>query len=91
MSHARAATLRRTCRAVDLLMLTTLPPPGLASPPPAGGATALIAASAHSMGDWYGFKLVLTVFFGSLAMLVVALAINNLPRRRRYPTYWLGA
>ncbi|GLC47414.1 hypothetical protein PLESTM_002070600 [Pleodorina starrii] len=57
---------------------------------PPGGASALIAASAPYIGPWYGFKFLLTVFFGSVAMLVVALGINNLSARRRYPTYWMG-
>ncbi|GIL82435.1 hypothetical protein Vretimale_11882 [Volvox reticuliferus] len=57
---------------------------------PPGGASALIAASAMYIGPWYGFKFILTVFFGCLAMLVVALVVNNLSSRRRYPTYWVG-
>lgn len=55
---------------------------------PPGGATALIAASAHHLGPWRGFQFVLTVFFGSLGMLVVALVVNNLSPQRRYPTFW---
>jgi hypothetical protein len=74
-------------------------PPGAATTCPvfllrfrnsAGGASALIASSALYIGPWYGFKFVLTVFFGCLAMLVVAMLVNNLSSRRRYPTYWLG-
>ncbi|EFJ41869.1 hypothetical protein VOLCADRAFT_119578 [Volvox carteri f. nagariensis] len=57
---------------------------------PPGGASALIASSALYIGPWYGFKFVLTVFFGCLAMLVVAMVVNNLSARRRYPTYWWG-
>ena len=56
----------------------------------AGGASALIAASAPYIGPWQGFKFVLTVFFGCVAMLVVAIPVNNLSSRRRYPTYWMG-
>ncbi|GLI70733.1 hypothetical protein VaNZ11_015758, partial [Volvox africanus] len=57
---------------------------------PPGGASALIASSALYIGPWYGFKFILTVFFGCLAMLVVALVVNNFSSRRRYPTYWMG-
>ncbi len=55
---------------------------------PAGGATALIAASAQQIGDWAGFKFVLTAVFGAIGMTLVALVVNNLSPRRVYPTFW---
>ncbi|KAG2501441.1 hypothetical protein HYH03_001224 [Edaphochlamys debaryana] len=57
---------------------------------PPGGASALIASSVHTLGPDKGFRFLGTVFFGSCAMLAVALVINNLSSRRRYPTYWMG-
>ena len=59
---------------------------------PPGGATALIAAT-HAAGAHLpaaGYSMVLTVFLGSLAMLAVALLVNNLHPGRRYPTQWIG-
>ncbi len=60
---------------------------------PAGGATALIAAFSPTVGDWAGFKFVVTVAWAAAIMLVVALFVNNLPgsafgSQRRYPTFW---
>ena len=56
---------------------------------PPGGATALIAViggdSVHSMGYFYA---VLPVGLGALIMLVVALLINNIPKKRHYPEFW---
>jgi hypothetical protein len=42
------------------------------------------------MEPWAGFRLILTVFFGSLAMLLVALFTNNLHPKKKYPTFWFG-
>ncbi len=57
---------------------------------PPGGATALIAViggpSIHSLGYLY---VILPVASGALIMLAVALLINNIPRNRRYPAFWL--
>jgi hypothetical protein len=57
-------------------------------PRAAGGATALIAASSPQIGDWYGFKFVLTAVFGAVGMTAVALLVNNLSPLRVYPTFW---
>lgn len=57
---------------------------------PPGGATALIAviggAEIHQLGYFYA---VMPVGTGALLMLVVALAVNNIPRTRSYPKFWL--
>ena len=59
---------------------------------PPGGATALIAIiggdSVHSLGYLYAFFPVLA---GAIAMLVVALFVNNMSRnpKRHYPVYWV--
>lgn len=56
---------------------------------PPGGATALIAViggpSIHQLGYLYAL---LPVAVGALAMLAVALLINNLAPARRYPEFW---
>lgn len=54
----------------------------------AGGATALIAAIALPKLPWAGFEFVVGIFIGSLALLLVALLVNNLHRTIRYPTFW---
>lgn len=57
---------------------------------PPGGATALIAVigseKIHNLGFLYPLVPAGT---GALIMLVVALAVNNLPRARRYPEFWI--
>ena len=57
---------------------------------PPGGATALIAViggeSVHKLGYLY---VVMPVALGACVMLVVALIINNIPKARRYPEFWL--
>ena len=68
--------------AIALMHLTrTLHPPG--------GATALIAtlgsAEIARLGFWYAL---MPATLGPLILLLVALAVNNLPRTRRYPEYW---
>jgi CBS-domain-containing membrane protein len=68
--------------AIALMHLTkTLHPPG--------GATALIAViggpKIHALGFWYAL---VPAGAGALIMLVIALAMNNIPRTRRYPEYW---
>jgi len=57
---------------------------------PPGGATALIAvigsSKIHSLGYLYAF---IPVGFGAVIMLAVALLVNNIPKNRRYPEFWL--
>ena len=57
---------------------------------PPGGATALIAVigseKIHNLGYWYA---VVPVAAGALVMLLVALLINNIPKNRRYPEFWI--
>ena len=56
---------------------------------PPGGATALIAvisgAKVHNLGYLYAL---VPVAGGALIMLAVALLINNVAPRRRYPEFW---
>lgn len=57
---------------------------------PPGGATALIAViggeKIHALGYLYALVPAGT---GALVMLVIALMVNNIPRTRRYPEFWL--
>jgi CBS-domain-containing membrane protein len=57
---------------------------------PPGGATALIAvigdAKIHALGYWYALA---PAGLGAVIMLAVALLINNIPKTRNYPEYWL--
>lgn len=57
---------------------------------PPGGATALIAVigsdSVHNLGYLY---VLMPVALGAIVMLVVALLVNNIPKSRRYPEFWL--
>jgi CBS-domain-containing membrane protein len=57
---------------------------------PPGGATALIAVigseQVHALGYLYALVPAGT---GAGAMLLVALAVNNLPRKRYYPEFWV--
>ncbi|MBM4274566.1 MAG: HPP family protein [Deltaproteobacteria bacterium] len=57
---------------------------------PPGGATALIAVigdeKIHGLGYFYA---VMPVGAGVLILLVVALIINNIPKTRRYPEFWI--
>jgi CBS-domain-containing membrane protein len=56
---------------------------------PPGGATALIAVIGGTKIHELGFLYVLVpVGLGAGAMLLVALAVNNLSPGRRYPEYW---
>jgi len=56
---------------------------------PPGGATALIAViggrQIHDLGYWYAL---VPVGLGAVTMLVVALLVNNIPEKRRYPEFW---
>jgi CBS-domain-containing membrane protein len=57
---------------------------------PPGSATALIAVigdeTVHNLGFLFAL---MPVAAGALILLLVALIINNIPRSRRYPEYWL--
>lgn len=57
---------------------------------PPGGATALIAVigsqKIHDLGYLY---VLMPAGVGPLIMLAVALLVNNLPKNRRYPEFWL--
>jgi CBS-domain-containing membrane protein len=57
---------------------------------PPGGATALIAiiggADIHNLGFIYVFS---PVAIGACIMLLVALIVNNIPKNRKYPEYWV--
>jgi CBS-domain-containing membrane protein len=53
-----------------------------------GGATALIAAISVPKLPWAGFEFVIGILVGALAMLLVALIVNNWHRTVRYPTFW---
>ena len=57
---------------------------------PPGGAMALIAViggpQIHALGYLYAL---LPVGLGVSIMLVIALLVNNLPAKRRYPEFWL--
>ena len=69
--------------AIAIIRLTrTLHPPG--------GATALIAViggeSVHRLGYVYAF---VPVGLGAVVLLSVALLVNNISKRRRYPEFWL--
>ena len=57
---------------------------------PPGGATALIAVigsnKIHSLGYLYAF---IPAGLGAVVMLVIALLVNNIPKSRRYPDFWV--
>jgi CBS-domain-containing membrane protein len=57
---------------------------------PPGGATALIAVigseKIHALGFLYA---IIPAGTGAVIMLVVALLVNNLPKTRRYPEFWI--
>jgi CBS-domain-containing membrane protein len=57
---------------------------------PPGGATALIAVigseSIHGLGYLYAL---IPAGTGAVIMLVVALLVNNIPRSRYYPEFWI--
>jgi CBS-domain-containing membrane protein len=57
---------------------------------PPGGATALIAVigggQIHSLGYWYAL---MPVGLGAGLMLLIALLVNNIPKNRSYPEFWL--
>ncbi len=57
---------------------------------PPGGATALIAVigsqKIHNLGYLYA---IIPAGMGAAIMLLVALLINNIPKNRRYPEFWI--
>ncbi len=57
---------------------------------PPGGATSLIAvigsSKIHSLGYLY---VLIPTGLGALVMLLVALLVNNIPKNRRYPEFWM--
>jgi CBS-domain-containing membrane protein len=57
---------------------------------PPGGATALIAVigsqEIHNLGYFYA---IIPAGMGAMIMLMVALLINNIPKSRRYPEFWI--
>ncbi|MBF0593022.1 MAG: HPP family protein, partial [Nitrospirae bacterium] len=57
---------------------------------PPGGATALIAViggnDVHALGFLYAL---IPAGVGALIMLLIALIVNNIPKTRRYPEFWL--
>ena len=57
---------------------------------PPGGATALIAVigsdKIHDLGYLYA---IIPVGLGALIMLLVAILVNNIPKSRRYPEFWI--
>jgi len=57
---------------------------------PPGGATALIAVigsqKIHDLGFLYP---IVPAGIGALIMLLVALLVNNIPKHRSYPEYWI--
>jgi len=56
---------------------------------PPGGATALIAVigshKVHALGYLYAL---VPAGLGAFIMLLIALAVNNIPRSRKYPEFW---
>ena len=56
---------------------------------PPGGATALIAVIGSDKIHELGYLYVLVpVGIGAAIMLLVALLVNNIPEKRRYPEFW---
>ena len=57
---------------------------------PPGGATALIAViggdAVHGLGYMYALA---PVGLGAVMLLAVAVLVNNIPKNRRYPEFWL--
>jgi CBS-domain-containing membrane protein len=57
---------------------------------PPGGATSLIAVigsqKIHNLGYLY---VIIPAGLGATIMLIVALLVNNIPKSRRYPEFWI--
>ncbi len=82
-SHMWLASSLAVATAIAAMHLTkTLHPPG--------GATALIAvigsSKIHSLGYLYA---IIPVGLGAVIMLIVALLVNNIPKNRNYPEFWI--
>ncbi len=82
-SHLWLASSLAVATAIAAMHMTkTLHPPG--------GATSLIAvigsSKVHSLGYLYP---VIPVGVGAGIMLAVALLVNNIPKNRRYPKFWM--
>jgi CBS-domain-containing membrane protein len=77
-----AAALSVSLAIAMMLITKTLHPPG--------GATALIAViggdKIHSLGFLYAL---IPAGLGAFVLLIIALAVNNISKNRRYPEYWL--
>ena len=56
----------------------------------AGGATAIIASQANPLPPWAGFSFILVMLVASAGMTVIAIVVNNVQAKKRYPTYWFG-
>lgn len=81
--HMWLASSAAVATAIAIMHITkTLHPPG--------GATALIAVigseKIHSLGYFYAL---IPAGLGAAVMLIVALLINNIPKNRRYPEFWI--
>ena len=77
-----AAGLAVAVAIVAMMVTDTVHPPG--------GATALIAVIGGDAVQELGFLYVLMpTGLGALLLLVVALIVNNIPKARRYPVYWV--
>lgn len=76
-----SASLAVSTAIVAMHLTKTLHPPG--------GATALIAviggSDIHAMGYYY---VLMPVGLGAGIMLLVALLVNNIPKKRHYPEFW---
>jgi CBS-domain-containing membrane protein len=82
-SHIWIAAAVAVATAIALMHATrTLHPPG--------GATALIAViggeKIHNLGFLYPL---VPAGLGAVIMLVIALLVNNIPKSRRYPEFWI--
>ncbi len=77
-----AAAIGVSLAIAAMLVTKTLHPPG--------GATALIAViggkKIHDLGFLYAF---VPAGLGAVILLIVALLVNNLSAKRRYPEYWM--
>lgn len=82
-SHMWLASASAVATAIAVMHATkTLHPPG--------GATALIAvigsSKIHGLGYLYAL---IPAGLGAVIMLIVALLVNNIPKSRRYPEFWI--
>lgn len=77
-----ASAMAVSCAIAGMHVTKTLHPPG--------GATALIAVmggeTIHALGFSYAL---MPVGAGAFLMLIVALLVNNIPRSRKYPEFWI--